>query len=587
MRALYKLREFVGIIPRVSIRRHARRFFAATADCRATQRRVLQDLLELNAGSRFSREHGFSQVRTVDDFRSRVPVADFEYFRPYIEDLKLGQHDSLLGAHNKLLMFSLSSGTTADSKFIPITKRFLDDYRSGWQTWGIMAFDAHPRIFSSSIVQLSSDYDRFRSAGDTPCGNISGLVAAMQNPLVRKMYSVPGVVSKIGDSEAKAYTALRLSVADSNVGMFTTANPSTLVQLSRQAANWKEQLIRDIADGTLWDGVDVDESVRQKLRRRIKSSNPSRARELERMVERTGEFLPKDIWPNTQLLAVWMGGSAGSYLNNLRHFFGDIPVRDHGLHASEGRMTIPIEDGCSDGILDLTTHFFEFIPEDEHGTEKPTVLEAHELEEGKNYFILLTTSSGLCRYDIRDVVKCTGFYGTTPILRFLHKGAHISNITGEKVSESQVADAVSSTAADLQITLQHFMVTPVWGEPPQYQLLVEQQDVNSENARTHLAAAVDSSLQNLNCEYAEKRGSGRLAPMSCIPLTDGAWRKFIGRRISRLGGSLEQYKHPCLVPDLEFKSRVMREFILEPGTMPRDVEADLRSGASGDSVTTP
>ena len=143
-----------------------------------------------------------------------MPVADYEYFRPYVEEVKAGRHDALLGAKNRLLMFSLTSGTTAQAKYIPITERFLSDYRSGWQAWGIQAIDAHPGINSRNILQLSSDYDLFRTPGGTPCGNISGLVAACQKKIVRTMYTVPGVVAKIRDSDAKLYTAMRLAVAD-------------------------------------------------------------------------------------------------------------------------------------------------------------------------------------------------------------------------------------------------------------------------------------------------------------------------------------------------------------------------------------
>lgn len=575
MRTLLKLRALAGSIPRYTIRRHARHFFAAAQDCRATQQRVLQDLLALNDGSRFNREHGFGQIRTVDEFRSRMPIVDFEYFRPYIEEVKQGNYSALLGPTNRLLMFTLSSGTTSDSKFIPITERFLSDYRRGWQIWGITAFDAHPKLNARNIIQLTSDYDRFRTPGDTPCGNISGLVAAMQKPIVRRMYSVPGIVAKVSDQDAKAYLTLRLAAADPNIGLITTANPSTLVQLAKHAERWADHLIRDIRNGECSQQFPIDQEIRNKLRHRLGRKNIARARELEQIRERSGRFLPRDIWPESELLAVWTGGSACAYLHLLQNYYGDVSVRDHGLSASEGRMTIPIEDGRSDGILDVTTHFFEFIPESEHGTENPTVLEAHELKEGENYFILLTTSSGLYRYDIRDVVRCTGFFETTPILEFLHKGAHISNITGEKVSESQVASAVSASAQHLHLDLEHFTVAPVWGEPPEYQLLVEERDVGSPCMRASLAAQVDSSLQSLNCEYREKRGSGRLAPMSCIPLSDGAWKQFIGRRVSRVGGSLEQYKHPCLVPDLDFKTRVMQEFVLDVTKGPVAGTADL------------
>ena len=68
-------------------------------------------------------------------------------------------------------------------------------------------------------------------------------------------------------------------------------------------------------------------------------------------------------------------------------------------------MTIPLRDDTSCGMLDYVHHYYEFIPEQEIDSANPTVLEAHELQPGGNYFILLTTSAGLYRYDIHDVVR--------------------------------------------------------------------------------------------------------------------------------------------------------------------------------------
>jgi hypothetical protein len=228
-------------------------------------------------------------------------------------------------------------------------------------------------------------------------------------------------------------------------------------------------------------------------------------------------------------------------------------------------MTIPLHDDVPDGVLDVSTHFFEFIPENEYGRENPTVLEAHELERDRNYYILLTTSSGLYRYNICDVVRCTGFYRTTPMLVFLHKGAHISNITGEKISESQVVAAVRSCVERMQINLQHFTVSPMWGNPPQYQLLTEELDVRSPAVGRSLAERVDGELQTLNCEYEERRRSGRLAQLNWRPLPAGTWQRFAGIRQSSLGGSLEQYKHPCLVPEMGFTDKLLSECTLRPG----------------------
>jgi GH3 auxin-responsive promoter len=559
MRITRQVRARVGAIPRALARREARRFLSAAKNCRASQSQVLLELLALNAGSRFSRDHRLDGVRNATQFRRRVPVADYEYFRPYVEEVKAGRHDALLGAKNRLLMFSLTSGTTAQAKYIPITERFLSDYRSGWQAWGIQAIDAHPGINSRSILQLSSDYDLFRTPGGTPCGNISGLVAACQKRIVRTMYTVPGVVAKIRDSDAKLYTAMRLAVADRDIGMVMTANPSTLIQLAKLADARKDDLIRDIADGTLSEAANVPGEVRQALGRRISRKDAARADELEAIVEQSGHLLPRHFWPEMQLLAIWTGGSVGAYLPALRDDYGQIPIRDHGLSASEGRMTIPVADGTAAGILDVATHFFEFIPESEYGRPDPTVLEAHELEEGKNYYILLTTSSGLTRYNICDVVRCTGFYHSTPLVEFLHKGAHIANLTGEKISESQVVAAVRGATDEMRLSLSHFTVSPVWGNPPKYHLHIEQADIPGPHLGDSLALQVDNQLKSINCEYRDKRASGRLAPIECVPLPAGTWSGFAQRRRQKSGGSLEQYKHPCLVPDLEFSSKLLME----------------------------
>lgn len=559
MQIVRHLRARLGAIPRAHARSEARRFLTAAKNCRATQCDVLFGLLALNSGTWFARDHRLDKVRNVAEFRRQVPVADYEYFRPYIDQVRAGRTDALLGPRNRLLMFSLTSGTTAQAKYIPITKRFLDDYRSGWQVWGIQAFDDHPAMNSRNILQLSSDYDLFRTPGGTPCGNISGLVAACQKRIIRTMYTVPGTVAKIHDSDSKLYTAMRLAVADPYIGLIMTANPSTLIQLAKMIDARKDDLIRDIANGTLATAASVPADVLRGISRRIGQRRPERARQLESIVNRTGQLAPKDFWPELELLAVWTGGSAGAYLPALRPHYGQAAIRDHGLSASEGRMTIPITDGRADGILDVTTHFFEFIPEEEYGRANPIVLEAHELEAGKNYYILLSTSSGLFRYNICDVVRCTGFYHSTPMLEFLHKGAHIASLTGEKISESQVVAAVRGAVEELRLDLSHFTLSPVWGDPPRYQLFIEQSDLPASHLGASLADRVDHHLRSLNCEYREKRATGRLAPMHWIGLPDGTWSAFAQGRRQKSGGSLEQYKHPCLVPDLEFGSRLMME----------------------------
>ena len=136
-------------------------------------------------------------------------------------------------------------------------------------------------------------------------------------------------------------------------------------------------------------------------------------------------------------------------------------------------MTIPLQDSSRAGVLDFYHHYFEFIPVEEHDSKRPTVLEAHELIEGRDYFILLTTSGGLYRYNIQDVVRCVGFEGQAPLLEFLSKGKSFSNLTGEKISEHQVIEAVQRSFRELGLAIDTFTLAPVMEEMPRYVLLIE------------------------------------------------------------------------------------------------------------------
>lgn len=558
--AAYQLRALAATFFRRSISRSRQEFLnLAQSSCRETQRTLLTDLLKLNQSSAFSRDFGLTEKITLQEFRQRVPVADYELFRSYIDQVAEGNHAALLGETNKLQMFATTSGTTAASKLIPVTTRFLNDYRRGWQIWGIGTYSDHTLLQKLNIVQISSSHRKTRTADGTPCGNISGLVAAMQKRAVRSLYTIPAAVAEVADAETKRYTILRLALADSWVGMIITANPGTLLQMVEFANARAESLIRDIRNGGI-SGVDLPAAQIRDFKNCL-PPDVRRAAQLQRIMDRCQSLRPRECWPMLQALGVWCGGSAAAYIPKLKQVFDGIPIRDHGLHASEGRMTLPLQDESSSGLLEIQTHFFEFLPVAEAGTASPVVLESHELQEGADYFILLTTSSGLYRYNIHDVVRCTGFYGTTPLLEFRHKGAHISSITGEKLSESQVVEAVNAAGLERGVILNLFTLTPQWGAPPGYVLYLHCDTDTTDAAPAWLnpfAAAVDSQLARANVEYREKRESERLAPVRVEVLSPEEWHSFTTARQTRSGGSLEQYKHPCLLPDPEFRNLFRR-----------------------------
>jgi hypothetical protein len=549
------------------VRRQLARFEAATQQPRETQEALLRRILTHQANTGFGRDHGFGQIRQVVDFRRQIPVAGYERIEPYIARVRQGDIRALV-ADPVVHMFALTSGTTATRKFIPVTAQYLADYRRGWNLWGLKVYLDHRKILLRSIVQMSGDWDEFRTEAGIPCGAITGLTALMQKRFVRWMYCVPACTGRIKDTAAKLYTVLRLSLPR-RVGMIIAANPSTLVNLARAADAEKETLIRDIADGTLSLRLDIPADVRAELATLLRP-DPKRAQELESAANRHGRLYPCDCWPPDRLLiGTWTGGTVGAYLRHFPRYYGaDTIVRDVGLIASEGRMTIPLADGTSSGVLDITSHYFEFIPEEEGDSAQPTVLAAHELQEGRHYYILPTTAFGLYRYHIHDLVRVTGFHNQTPLIEFLSKGAHFANVTGEKLSEYQVVQAMKEVSAELSLAPVTYSLAPCWDDDrPFYGLFLERSDLPERDRTAHLVGGLDRRLAEINTEYAAKRGSLRLDPIRLQPLPPGTWQRWDRERLARSGGTPEQYKHPCLIADIAFRDSMPVEAASEPQTL--------------------
>ncbi len=519
-------------------------FLAETVNCRIIQRQRLLEKLRLNADSQFGKEHDFSRIHSVEDFRRRVPVSGYETFRPYVEKVKHGDTRALFGGSTRVLMFSMTSGTTNQSKYVPITNHFFREYKRSWNYWGLATFRDHPDLLSKYTLTLASAWDQFRTPADIPCGSISGLVAETRPWISNSLFLLPTDLLKLKGPESKQYASLRIAIGSDRIGMIATANPLTLVNLARMANKEQERLIRDVRDGTLSEHIEVPNNVREALRRTWKGPNPQRAAELERIISSTGKLLPKDFWPHLAVVSVWMGGSVAAYLPTVRRYYGDVPLRDHGLSASEGHMTSPMQDESCSGLLDYNSHYFEFIPVKEAEATKPTVLEAHELEVGHEYFIIMTTLSGLYRYNIHDIVRCDGFVGLCPRLTFMHKGAHFSSLTGEKLSELQVTQAVTEGLRTAGVSIDHYSLVPVPGDPAYYMLLLEQNLV--EDCVKRIEQCVDLALCQANCEYADRRQSNRMGRVVVKRVPDGTWSDHRRRATAHEGADTYAYKHPFL-----------------------------------------
>ncbi|MBW3575675.1 MAG: GH3 auxin-responsive promoter family protein, partial [Actinobacteria bacterium] len=388
---------------------HSRRFERAAADPRSTQAAVLLSLTRRNRATAFGREHRFEAVRTPEDFARRVPVRDYEGFRPYVKRI-LETEPGVLTA-DRVTMFATTSGTTAEPKLVPVTDRWREQMASLMRLWMYRALEAHPRYLDRKVLLVVGPAVEGHTSAGIPFGSLSGMTYQRIPRLVRRSYAVPYEVALVEDSDIRHLLTMRLALAHS-VSAVGTPNPTSLMRLAETAMAHSDEIVRAVHDGTIGLADETIDRCPIGVADRLRASlrpDPARARFLERVVAKHGALVPGACWPELEVVGCWLGGAAGLHAERLRTYFGErTALRDLGLLASEGRMTIPVEDSTPAGPLGVHANFYEFIHHDDIDDVSPPVLGAHELELGGRYYILLTTGNGLYRYDINDVVEVVG-----------------------------------------------------------------------------------------------------------------------------------------------------------------------------------
>ncbi|MFP5504112.1 MAG: GH3 auxin-responsive promoter family protein, partial [Candidatus Sericytochromatia bacterium] len=424
-----------------------RRFEAALGDPERAQAEALARLLAAGRQTAFGREHGFSTIRTPEDYARLVPIRDYEGFRPYIQRMLGGEAGVLTTEAPE--MYATTSGTTGEPKLVPVTPGWRRQMTGLLRLWMVGALRDHPRCFDGSVLTVVSPAIEGLTASGTPYGAMTGLTQQRAPWLIRRQYATPYEVALVKDYEARYFLLLRLALARS-VTAIVTPNPSTLMRLAAVARREGEALLRAIHDGT--PGMAVPELLPQagtdpaRARERLLSGlrpDPERARALGRLAEQEGALLPRMAWPDLQLIGCWLGGSAGIQARHLAEAYGEgAALRDVGLLASEGRMTVPLADGGPEGPPYIHANYYEFIPESAIDRPAPPTLGVHQLEDGARYYLVVTGGNGLYRYDMNDIVEVRGFDRRTPRLAFVRKGRDMVNLTGEKLHLNQVQAAL-------------------------------------------------------------------------------------------------------------------------------------------------
>jgi len=519
------------------------------AEASRHQRDWLLNRVQLCRTTKFGQDHGFQEIRNLDDFRKRVPVADYSHFAPYINAVAAGETEALIPPSEQLVQFTITTGSTGVPKLNPVTSTWLREYTAAWDAWGIKLFTDHPDHTGRRVLQMAGTWDMGRTTGGYQISMVSALLARRQSRLMKPYYAIPEILNDIADPVARHYTALRLSIAE-EIGWIILMNPGSLIRLAEIGNEHKASIIQDVTHGTLTNDFHIPAPIREILTRSYLRPDAKCGQRLQAIVDRTGQLLPKDYWKQP-VIACWLGGTAGFQSRYLADYFGNSPLRDMGLVSSEGRHTIPLEDSRPEGVPAIGAGFYEFVPVEEYGTASPTVLEGHELTVGHEYHLLITNSAGYFRFDIGDVVCCRGFRGQAPLIEFRQKSDRVGDLEGEKLTEHQIVEGAHRAAQHLGINLGLITGVPRRrsSEEQRYDFLVEIGDLPDAMIAKQFLRQLDQELAGLNFLWRARRKEGVIGLPRLLRLPPHSWEAYMQQETQRRGTGDFQFKHPGLVRD--------------------------------------
>ncbi|XQQ05246.1 MAG: GH3 auxin-responsive promoter family protein [Leptolyngbya sp. IPPAS B-1204] len=535
-----------------------------------TQEQFLRQLLQVQQGTELGQEFGLGEIKTIDQFRDRVPILPYSSYEPYTDRVARGE-PNVLNA-DPVLYINLTSGTTGKQKMVPVTHRFtasLGKANAAALGFLLEALSKHSvgrdrklefgRVVSANSVRLQGRTEAGIEYGPVTAGSFR-----MNRALLEQGFAQPFAAMEISESVSRHYVCLLFALTNPAVRGLTANFPMLVLRICGYLDKYADDLIQDIAAGTFANWLTIEPELRTQLERRWRP-HPQRAVELRQILETKGRLTPKDAWPKLSTIGTAMGGTSDFYLKRFPEYFGDIPVFGGVYGTAEANFGVYHDLNTEGCILAIESGFYEFVPPDQWEVDQPKTLLPTEVKAGEFYRILLSSYSGFYRYDIGDVVEVLGFYENTPIIAFRHRRGGLLSSTTEKTTEYHVTQTMQTLQQEFGISLDDFCITLSEQEFPAHYL------VNIELAAGQTLSDPLAFLQRFDYWLGEFNDQYRIVRKDPVPpprlrlLAPGSFAIVRQRQLQR-GTSDSQLKIPHLTEDRNFlKDLVVLQEVRLPG----------------------
>ena len=465
------------------------------------QKNLLNELIKKSYKTDFGVDHNFKHIKTYDDFKSNVPIRNYEEIKNYINKIRRGKDNVLWPG--KPLYLAKTSGTTSGAKYIPLTKESLKNQINS-ASYLLINYLINKKKLNAVMgkAMFISGSPILNSKNNIMSGRLSGIVN-YHEPFYLKPIILPS-------------------------------------KKTNRIENW-EKKINKIADET------IDKDLRI-----LGGIPPWIQMYFDVLENKTGKKI-KDIFPNLELICHG-GVNFDPYKNNLFNSIGKKIDTLETFPASEGFFAYQNKIESENLILQINSGiFYEFIELSELEKKNPKRIMVGEVELNKNYAMVISTNAGLWSYSIGDTIKFTNL---NPLkIKVTGRTKHYLSTFGEHVIVEEVDKALNKACEKFaNIHIVEFTVGPKiinkkgrshhewlieFKQPPENIGLFEKE--------------VDKNLQSLNPYYKDLIKDGVLSTLKIKVMKKKSFINFM-KSIGKLGG---QNKVPRISNDRKLITKIL------------------------------
>ena len=467
---------------------------------RRQQLKVLKKLLRLARFTQFGQAFKFDEIlmsrHSGKKFQQLVPT--YNYIKIYEE----WWHKAVEGTPDVcwpgvIKYFALSSGTSeAASKYIPITKELIrsNTITSFKQLLSLTKYQDVPKSAIGKGWLLLGGSTQLQKGATYYAGDLSGI----------QQKNIPFWFQGLG-----------------------LYKPGKKIAKEK---DWAKKLEEIVDNAPNWDiGFIVGVPAWLQLC-------------MEKIIDRYQLKNIHEIWPN---LAFYVHGGVAlePYKKGFAKLLGKPVTYIETYLASEGFLAYQNRQDSIGMHLALNNNiFFEFVPFDDYNfdsegnmVENPEVLMIHEVEQNKDYSILISTNAGAWRYAIGDTVKFIDKERSEIVITGRTK--HFLSLVGEHLSVDNMNKAVEMVSEELNISIPEFTVAGV----PHGLFFAHHWYVATDDAvdKEELRLRIDEKLKELNDDYEVERKHS-LKDVLLTVLSENTFMEFM-RSKGKVGG---QHKFP-------------------------------------------